>query len=329
MALLIPAFVSVAQSGSTLATVQARGKLNCGVNQALPGFGFLQSDGSFSGFDVDYCRALAGAVLGDGSAVEFFPLTAAQRFDVLASGEIDVLSRNTTWTISRDTDLGNNFAPTTFYDGQGFMVRKDSGITDLKGLDGASICVATGTTTEANLADTFAQLGLSFEPVVFEKADDVVNAYDSGRCDAFTTDKSGLASRLGTLKDPSNNVVLAQTISKEPLGPLTRHGDDQWFDIVKWTVFALFFAEENGLTQGNVVGFSSTNPEINRFLGVGSKTVADKLGLSVDAFVNAIAAVGNYGEIYDRNLVPLGLERAGSLNASYLDGGLIYAPPFR
>lgn len=329
MALLIPAFVSVGQSGSTLATVQARGKLNCGVNQALPGFGFLQSDGSFSGFDVDYCRALAGAVLGDGNAVEFFPLTAAQRFDVLASGEIDVLSRNTTWTISRDTDLGNNFAPTTFYDGQGFMVRKDSGITDLKGLDGASICVATGTTTEANLADTFAQLGLSFEPVVFEKADDVVNAYDSGRCDAFTTDKSGLASRLGTLKDPSNNVVLAQTISKEPLGPLTRHGDDQWFDIAKWTVFALFFAEEKGITQANVAGFSSTNPEINRFLGVGSKTVADKLGLGADAFANAIAAVGNYGEIYDRNLVPLGLERAGTLNASYLDGGLIYAPPFR
>ena len=323
--LALPALFVQADFGDTLAAVQARGVLNCGVNGQLPGFGGLESDGSFSGFDVDYCHALAAAVLGDGDAVEFFPMTAPQRFDVLASGEIDVLIRNTTWTVSRDTDLGNNFVATTFYDGQGFMVRNDSGINSLSDLDGASICVGTGTTTELNLADTFAELGISFTPVVFEAADQVFGAYDAGNCDAVTTDKSGLASRRGTLADPSAHKVLGETISKEPLGPVVRHGDDQWFDIVQWTVFATFFAEEKGITQANVGSFDRSNPEVDRFLG----DISTKFGLSSGAFAAAIAATGNYGEIYDRNIVPLGVGRANSQNALFTNGGLLYSPPFR
>ncbi len=323
--LMVPGLLSSAQGGDTLAAVQARGVLNCGVNGQLPGFSGLESDGSFTGFDVDYCHAVAAAVLGDGDAVEFFPLTAPQRFDVLASGEIDLLIRNTTYTVSRDTDLGNNFAPPTFYDGQGFMVRADSGIGSVADLDGASICVGTGTTTELNLADTFAARGINFEPVVFETTDETFAAYDAGRCDAVTTDLSGLASRRTTLGNPSDHNILSEAISKEPLGPVVRHGDDNWYDIVKWTVYATFFAEEAGITSGNVGSFDRSDPEVDRFLG----EISTKFGLDAGAFAAAIGAVGNYGEIYDRNVGPLGIAREGGLNASFQNGGLLYAPPFR
>jgi general L-amino acid transport system substrate-binding protein len=323
--LLVVPFMVQADFGDTLAAVQGRGALNCGVNGQLPGFSGLDANGNIEGFDADYCRAIAAAVLGDGEAVGFVPLTAPQRFDALAAGDIDVLIRNTTWTVSRDTDLGNNFVHTTFYDGQGFMVRNDSGISSVAELDGASICVGTGTTTELNLADTFAARGLSFTPVVFENTDETFNAYDSGRCDAVTTDISGLASRRGTLADPSAHTVLAEAISKEPLGPLVRHGDDQWFDIVQWTVFATFFAEEAGITAGNVGGFDRSDPEVDRFLG----EISTKFGLDAGAFANAIAAVGNYGEIYDRNVTPIGVAREGGQNASFQNGGLLYSPPFR
>ncbi len=323
--LVLPGALAQADFGDTLAAVQARGVLNCGVNGSLPGFSGLEEDGSFSGFDVDYCRAVAAATLGDGNAVEFIPLTAPQRFDALAAGEIDVLIRNTTWTVSRDTALGNNFTATTFYDGQGFMVRNDSGIGSVNDLDGASICVGTGTTTELNLADVFAARGLDFTPVVFENTDETFSAYDSGRCDAVTTDISGLASRRGTLSDPSAHTILGEANSKETLGPVVRQGEHQWYATVRWPVFATFFAEEAGITQDNVGGFDRSDPEVERFLG----DISTKFGLGSGAFAAAIAAVGNYAEIYTRNVTPLGVSRAGSQNRSYLDGGLLYAPPFR
>lgn len=325
-----PAAEPAQDAGSTLATVQDRGTLVCVGNQALPGFGFIEEDGSFSGFDVEFCSALAAAVLGDAEAYEIRPTTAAERFTVLQAGEGDVLFRNTTWTLSRDTDLGADFAPITFYDGQGIMVRNDSGVETLSDLNGASICVQTGTTTELNLADQMAAAGVTYEPVVFETADEVTNAYEEGRCDAWTTDKSGLVSRQTVLADPSAHMIMDVTLSKEPLAPMVRQGDDQWHDIVTWTVFATIAAEEFGITSENVDDFmTSEDPNVARLLGNEGEFGAG-LGLSNDWAYQIISQVGNYGEIYERNLGPdtlFNLPRG--LNALYTEGGLLYAPPVR
>jgi general L-amino acid transport system substrate-binding protein len=321
-----------AQDGSTLQIVQERGVLYCGGNAGVPGFGYLDPDTQeFAGFDIDFCRAVAAAVLGDATAVEVRQLTAQERFPVLQSGEIDVLSRNTTWTVSRDTSLGFNFVPTTFYDGQGLMVRKDSGVTSLEDLSGATICVQQGTTTEKNLSDVFRALGLEVEPVVLDGADNTRTAYDEGRCDGLTTDKSGLVSQQILLAAPEEHIILDETMSKEPLGPLVRHGDDQWFDIVKWVVFGTVAAEEYGITSENVEELAATteDPVLRNLLGL-EGDLGLGLGLENDFMVKVIKQVGNYGEIYNRNLgpdTPFDLPRGQ--NALYTDGGLMYAPPFR
>ncbi len=328
-AVLVP-LASIGQGGGTLGAVQDRGKLICGVNSGVPGFGFLDEEtGAFSGFDIDYCKALAVAIFNDPNAVEYRPLTAAARFTALAAGEIDVLIRNTTWTFTRDVDLTANFAPTTYYDGQGFMVRADSGINTIDDLDGATICVLQGTTTEQNLADEFAKRGLSYTPLVFAETAARDQAYDEGRCDALTSDASQLAAIRTKLSNPDEHKILPELISKEPLGPVVRHGDDNWFDIVKWTVFCTMEAEELGVNSGNVDQMlQSDDPRVRRLLGVEGEFGA-KLGLSNDWCANIIRTLGNYGEIYARNLSPLGLPREGSLNALWTDGGLIYSPPFR
>lgn len=317
--------------GVTLETVKARGNLICGVNSQVPGFGYVGADGSFSGFDVDYCRAVAAAIFGDASKVEFRPVTAAERFTALQSGEIDILSRNTTWSLVRDTELGGNFTATTFYDGQGMMVPTESGITTLQDLAGGTVCVQTGTTTELNLADVMASLGISYTPAVFEDADSTFAAYAENRCDAVTTDKSGLISRRTVLADPSAHVILDVTMSKEPLGPMVRHGDDQWFDIAQWTVFAMIAAEEFDVTSANVdsVRSSATNPEVMRLLGLEGE-MGLKLGLDNDWGYNIIKLVGNYEEVYNRNLgpdTPTYIPRG--YNNLYTEGGLLYAPPVR
>lgn len=318
--------------GETLQTVQARGNLICAVNGQLPGFSFLNPDGTYSGFDVDFCRAVAAAIFGDPEAVEFRSTTTQERFTVLQTGEVDLLIRNTTWTLARDTELGLNFTGTTFYDGQGIMVPADSGITSLADLEGGTICVQRGTTTELNLADAMATEGVSYTPAAFDDVNATYGAYAEGRCDAATSDKSQLSSvARGVLPDPDAHVILDVTLSKEPLGPAVRHGDDQWFDIVQWTVFATIAAEEYGITSENVMEMvdSSDNPEVLRLLGVEGE-LGSRLGLSNDFAVNVISAVGNYGEIYDRNLgegTPTFIPRG--LNSLYTDGGLLYSPPFR
>ncbi len=317
--------------GTTLKTVKERGHLICGVNSELPGFGYVDQQGNYKGFDVDFCHAVAAAIFGDPNKVEFRPLTAKERFTALQTGEIDVLIRNTTWTLTRDTELGANFAATTFYDGQGIMVRKDSGIKKLEDLQGAKICVATGTTTELNLADQMAAHGIKYTPVVFEKADQVYGAYDEGRCDAVTSDKSQLVSRRTTLKNPKDHVILDITLSKEPLGPVVRQGDDQWYDIINWVVFATFTGEELGINSKNVDKIKATtqNPNVKKFLGLEGE-MGQKLGLSDDWAYNIIKYVGNYAEIYNRNLgpgTPFDLPRG--LNNSWINGGLLYAPPIR
>ncbi|MCB0228783.1 MAG: transporter substrate-binding domain-containing protein [Anaerolineae bacterium] len=314
---------------TTLDTVKERGKLVCGVNQAVPGFGFLTPDGEFEGFDVDACKAVAAAVLGDANAVEYRALTAQDRFPALANGEIDLLSRNTTWTMSRDTSLGFDFTVITFYDGQGMMVRKADNIKTLQDLEGASICVQTGTTTELNLADQMAAAGVTYTPVVFPDAPSTVKAYEEGQCDAFTTDKSGLVSQYAVLANPDDHEIMDVTLSKEPLGPVVRHGDNQWKDIVTWTLYGLIAGEEFGITSQNVDEFMTTEePEIKRLLGV-EGDLGVGAGISNDFAYQAIKQVGNYGEIYDRHLAvePFNLVRAQ--NALYKDGGLMYSPPFR
>lgn len=318
-------------AGQTLATVKERGVLKCVGNPNLVGFGYLDPDtGEFSGFDVDFCKALAAAIFGDATKFEILPADATQRFPLLQSGEGDVLVRNTTWTISRDTSLGFNFAPTTFYDGQGMMVRKDSGIESLEDMEGATVCVQQGTTTEKNLADVMRALGVTYEPVVFKDSTETRNAYDEGRCDGFTTDKSGLLSEQTQMKNPDEHVILDETMSKEPLGPAVRHGDDQWFDIVKWVTFGIFAAEEYGITQDNVeeIAATSEDPVIRNLLGAEGE-LGQGLGLDNDFMVNVIKQVGNYGEIYDRHLGPDALNVPRGYNAQYKDGGLLYAPPFR
>ena len=326
-----PVVVAPTGYGVTLKTVMERGNLICGVNSQVPGFGFVDANGNFAGIDVDYCRALAAAIFGDPTKVEFRPVTAAERFTALQSGEIDILSRNTTWSLVRDTELGGNFVHTTFYDGQGMMVPKDSGIKTLQDLEGGTICVQTGTTTELNLADVMASLNVTYTPAVFEDADSTFAAYSEGRCDAVTTDKSGLVSRRSVLADPAAHEILDVTMSKEPLGPMVRHGDDQWFDIAQWTVFTLFSGEEFGITSTNVddIRANATAPEVRRMLGL-EGDLGLKLGLTNDWAYNIIKLVGNYEEVYNRNLgpdTPTYIPRG--YNSLYTDGGLLYSPPFR
>ena len=321
---------AVAQ-GDLLDEIKERGTLVCGVNDVLPGFGSINEAGEYEGFDVDFCKAIAAALFNDPEAVEYRALSAQERFTAVQTGEVDVLIRNTTWTSSRDTEVGLNFAPTTFYDGQGFMVRNDSGIETLEDFEGQSICVQSGTTTELNLADTMDALDIQFEPVIFETADQLTSAYDDGACAGWTTDKSGLASRLITLREPDDHRILDVTISKEPLGPSVLHGEDAWFDVVKWVVFGLMEAEEYGITMGNVdeLAETSENPTIRRILGVDPDNV-EGIGLPATGIRDAIRAVGNYGEIYDRNLgpdTPFDIPRG--LNRQYYDGGIVYGMPFR
>jgi general L-amino acid transport system substrate-binding protein len=334
--LMVMGFVllSAALAQSTLETVRSRGSLICGVNgSGLAGFASVDSAGAWTGFDVDFCKAVAAAVFGDSSKVEYRGLSAQERFTALQTGEVDVLIRNTTWTSNRDSALGLNFAPTTFYDGQGFMARKNSGIAELADLDGTTVCVQSGTTTELNLADVMAANDIEYTPLVFNEQEQVLAAYEEGTCDAWTTDKSGLVSELGGLEAPADHVILAATISKEPLGPSVRHGDDQWFDIVKWVVYATFMAEEYGVTAANAdeQAISNEDPNVQRLLGIIPEKVVE-FGLEPSAFLNAIKQVGNYAEIYERNLgesTPTFVPRDGSLNQSYLNGGLLYAPPIR
>jgi len=319
-----------ASPGALLATVRQRGRLNCGVQDKLPGFGYLDPSGEYKGFDVDFCRAIAAAVLGDATAVDFKPLTAQQRFTALQTGEVDVLVRNTTFTLARDTQNGLDFSPTTFYDGQGMMVRADLNVDSLAGLDGANICVGSGTTTEKNLGDAMRKAGAAFTPVVLEDTDQVFSAYDGGRCDAVTSDKSQLASRQTTLADPTAHVILDLTLSKEPLGPAVLQGDAQWADAVNWVVYGVIAAEEFGITSRNVDTFlTSEDPEIRRLLGV-EDALGEGLGLTNDFMVGVIRAIGNYAEIYDRNLgpdTPFKLPRGA--NRLWTEGGLLYSPPFR
>jgi general L-amino acid transport system substrate-binding protein len=328
------AFVAVAgaASAATLDDVKAKGFLQCGSNTGLAGFGSPNDAGDWSGFDVDFCRALAAAIFDDPKAVKFSPLSAKERFTALQSGEVDLLSRNTTWTLSRDTSLGLNFRPVTYYDGQGFMVRKELNVSSALQLSGASVCVQTGTTTELNLADYFKANNLQYNPVVFEKQEEVNAAYDSGRCDVYTTDQSGLYSVRLTLKDPDNHIVLPEIISKEPLGPAVRQGDDQWADIITWVHYAMVTAEEFGITAANVEEMkASENPEIKRILGMEADTkLGTDLGLTNDWVVRVIKHVGNYGEVFERNIGQASdLKIARGLNGLWNKGGLQYAPPIR
>jgi len=317
-----------AAAQTMLAAVKAKGYVQCGVNTGLAGFSQPDSRGQWKGIDVDLCRAVAAAVFGDASKVRFTPLTAQQRFTALQSGEVDVLSRNTTWTATRDSSLGLNFAGVIYYDGQGFMVPRKLGVKSAKQLNGATVCVQPGTTTELNLADYFRANGMTFKPVVIEKLEEVLNAYFAGRCDVYTTDVSGLvAVRASRAPNPADHVILPEVISKEPLGPVVRHGDDQWFDIVKWTLFALLEAEELGLSSRTIEqNASSANPSIQRFVGA-TGDIGKMLGLDNRWAFNVVRLVGNYGEIFDANLKPLGFDRG--INNLWTNGGLMYAPPIR
>ncbi len=319
-----------AAQGDTLKRIRENGVINCGVTSGLPGFSSPDSKGNWTGLEVDVCRAVAAAVFNDPNKVRFTTLSTQARFTALQSGEVDILSRVTTWTLSRDAAQGLNFGPTVFYDGQGFMVRAKSGVTSAKQLSGASICVQQGTTTELNMADFLRTNKIKAKPVVFEDREETTQAFFKGRCDAFTTDASGLAAERTRAKNPSIYTILPESISKEPLGPAVRHGDDQWFDIVSWTVFALISAEEMGITSANIDSFkNSTNPRIRRFLGV-TEGNGSALGLAETWAYQIVKKVGNYGEIFARNVgqkTPLKLERG--LNALWNRGGLMYAPPMR
>lgn len=316
-------------ASSTLAAVEERGEVVVGGNSQLPGFGYVNEDGDYEGFDIDFGKALAAAIFDDPEAIEVRPLSAQERFTALQTGEIDVLIRNTTWTTTRDTELGTNFGPTTFYDGQGMMVTKASGITTLADLAGARIGVETGTTTEMNLADQFRKLGIEYEQVVFDDSDSLVEAYEAGTVDAWTTDKSGLVSRQATLAEPDAHLILTEALSKEPLGPTVRQGDDQWFNIVKWVTFAIIEAEELEITSENIDDFmDSEDPVVRRFLGLEGE-LGSLMGLPNDFAYRVIKHVGNYEEIYNRNLGTdsvFNLDR--SYNKNWQDGGLLYSPPF-
>ena len=318
-------------SAATLDDVKARDQLICLVNVGVPAWAYTDSSGKWQGFDVDFCRATAAAVVGDPDKVKFVTTTGKTRFTQLASAEGDVLYRNTTWTMTRDVDLGLNFAGVNYYDGQGFMVPKSLGVTSAHELDGASVCIQTGTTTELNLADFFRNNNMSYEPITVESEDESTANYNAGRCDVYTTDASALAAVRSKLPDPKAHVILPEIVSKEPLGPSVRQGDDQWMDIVRWVLNGLMLAEEYGVTQANVAKMAAgdNSPDVNRLLGI-EGNFGEQLGLDNQWMVRAISARGNYGEIFDRNIGPntaVGLERG--LNALYTDGGIQYAPPIR
>ena len=332
--LLAPAILVTLAAGAaaagTLDDVKARGVLKCGVNTGFAGFAYPDAQGKWQGFDVAICKAVAAAVLGDANKVEYVPTTGETRFTALTSGEIDVLSRNSTWTFTRDADLKFIFAGVNYYDGQGFMVSKDLGVTSAKELDGATICVQTGTTTELNLADFFKLNGISYQPVPIQTPAEADQQFLSGACDAYTTDASQLATQRGTYPNPDNFVILPEIISKEPLGPVVRQGDDQWADIVRWTLFALVAGEEYGVTAANAEEQTgSPNPEVKRLLG-SEGSLGAMLGLNADWAKKAIQAGGNYGEIFAATIgegTPSNIARG--LTAQWSDGGLIFSPPFR
>jgi general L-amino acid transport system substrate-binding protein len=332
----VSAIAATAASAGTLDDVKQKGFVQCGVSQGLPGFSNPDSNNNWTGMDVDFCRAVAAAVFGDATKVKFSPLNSKERFTALQSGEVDILSRNTTWTMSRDTSLGLKFAGTMYYDGQGFMVKSSLGVDSALKLDGATVCTATGTTTELNLADYFKANNMKYQVVAIEDANELVKAYDEGRCDIFTTDQSGLYAERLKMKDPNEHVILPEIISKEPLGPVVRQGDDAWFNVVKWTYFALLNTEELGISSANVEEMkASTNPEIKRILGVPNEDgsaagFGTGIGLSEDWVVNILKGTGNYGEIFERNVgetTPLKIARG--INAQWNKGGLQYAPPIR
>ena len=330
-ALTVAGLAAGAAGAATLDDVKARGKLNCGVTTGLAGFAAPNANGEWEGFDVAVCRAVAAAVLGDKNAVEFVPTTGKTRFTALASGEIDFLARNTTWTFSRDTDLKFDFIGVNYYDGQGFMVPKALGVSSAKDLDGATVCIQTGTTTELNLADFFRKNNISYEPVPVETNAEGQQQYLAGACDTYTTDASGLAATRATFENPGEHVLLPEIISKEPLGPLVRHGDNDWGDITRWVLNALIAAEELGVTSANIEEMTgnTNNPEIARLLGT-EGTLGEMIRLDAEWAKRAIMAEGNYGEIFAKNIgeeTPIGLARG--LNAQWTDGGLLYAPPFR
>ncbi len=319
-----------ALAGATFDAVKKKGFVQCGVNTGLPGFSTADEKGNWSGLDVDVCRAVAAALFGDASKVKYTPLTAKERFTALQSGEVDMLSRNTTWTLTRDTSLGLNFTGVNYYDGQGFLVNKNLGVKSARELDGASFCIQAGTTTELNLADYFRANNMQYTPVTFDSADETAKAFDSGRCDVLTSDQSQLYALRIKLANPEGAFVLPEVISKEPLGPSVAQGDDEWFNLVRWSLFAMIDAEEHGVNSGNVDQMmSSTNPNIRRLLGLeGIK--GSGLGVSDDWAANIIKQVGNYAEAFERNVgqgSPLKIERG--LNALWSKGGLQYAPPIR
>ncbi|OPX55459.1 amino acid ABC transporter substrate-binding protein, PAAT family [Oceanospirillum multiglobuliferum] len=321
-------FTGLAQAAGTLDSVKERGYVQCGVTTGLPGYSNPDDKGNWTGMDVDVCRAVAAATLGAADKVKYIPLNAKERFTALQSGEIDMLSRVTTWTLTRDGSLGVNFTGVTYYDGQGFLISKKLGVKSALELDGASVCIQAGTTTELNAADYFRENKMTFEPVVFDTSDQTVKGFESGRCDVLTSDQSQLYAMRIKLSNPSNAVVLPEIISKEPLGPLVRQGDDEWFNIVKWSLYAMINAEEMGLTSKNIDKMMTKgNPNIDRFAGKG---ITSGLGISGDWAYQIVKQVGNYGEAFDRNLgngSPLKIERG--LNALWNKGGLQYAPPMR
>ncbi len=323
-------FVGYTAQASTLDDVKKRGHVLCGVSQGLPGFSNADDKGNWTGIDVDVCRAVAAGIFGDPSKVKYVPLSAKERFTALQSGETDILSRNTTWTFHRDNALGLEFVGVNYYDGQGFMIPKKLGITKATDLAGAAVCTNTGTTTELNVADYFRSNKMDYKVVAFEKADEVLAAYDAGRCDVYTTDRSGLAAQRTKAKDPKAHVVLPEIISKEPLGPVVRHGDNQWGDIVRWSLNTMIIGEELGITSAHVDKMkSSSNPEIKRMLGL-EADFGKELGLGKDFSYNILKMVGNYAESYEKHVgpnTPLKLERG--LNALWNAGGILYAPPFR
>ena len=329
-ALTLLTLVPLRAAEDTLQVVKQRGYVKCGVSQGLPGFSNPDDKGNWNGIDVDLCRAVAAAVFGTDEKVKFTPLSAKERFTALQSGEVDLLARNTTWSMHRDTALGVDFTGVNYYDGQGFMVRAELGITSTKELDGASLCTNLGTTTELNAADYFRTHNMQYEMVAFEKADEAVSAYNTGRCDAYTTDQSALYAQRLKLTDPKAHIVLPQIISKEPLGPVVRQGDDQWCDIVRWSHNAMLNAEELGVTSSNVEAMkSSSNPSVKRLLGLDGSFGAN-MGISNDWAYHIIRTVGNYAETFERNVgkdTPLGIARG--VNALWKDGGLQYAPPIR
>ena len=331
LAVLGLSFTGISSAG-TLDDVRAKGHVQCGINTGLTGFAFTDDQGNWQGFDVALCQGVAAAVFGDASNVKYTNLTGKTRFEALKAGEVDMLSRNTTWTYSRDVDLKLTFLGVNYYDGQGFIVPASLGVNSATELEGASVCIQTGTTTELNLADFFRENNMNYEPVPIETNAEARQNYLAGRCDVYTTDRSGLAATRASLENPADHVVLPEIISKEPLGPLVRHGDDEWGDVVRWTLNVLIIAEEKGITKDNVRAMAAEtqkDAEMNRMFGTEGEYGA-MLGLSADWVVNVIAAVGNYGEIFEQYLgvnTDIGLERG--VNALWTDGGLIYAPPYR